>query len=124
MLICFIQRNMIMTFNRKEAFINDKRRRSYLSSVYTRMYRGKSVLIEGAYGVGKTRFLELIKPKKLMPVCLESLDNKHEILASVLQGLDYESIASHWRTSAHLKKICTLSGFIIIIDEALSLIHI
>lgn len=103
---------------RKEAFINDKRRISYLSSVYTRIYRGQSVLIEGAYGVGKTRFLELIKPKKLMPVRLESLDNKHEILASVLQGLDYESIASHWRTSAHLKKICTLSGFFIIIDEA------
>lgn len=117
MLICFIQRNAIMTFSRKKDFINDKRRISYLSSVYTRIYRGQSVLIEGAYGVGKTRFLELIKPKKLMPVCLESLDNKHEILASILQGLDYESTASHWRTSAHLKKICTLSGFFIIIDE-------
>jgi len=107
-----------MTFNRKKAFINDKRRISYLASVYTRMYRGQSVLVEGAYGVGKTRFLELIKPKKLMPVGLESLDNKHEILASILQGLDYESIASHWRTSAYLKKICTLSGFFIVIDEA------
>ena len=106
-----------MTFSRKKDFINDKRRISYLSSVYTRIYRGQSVLIEGAYGVGKTRFLELIKPKKLMPVCLESLDNKHEILASILQGLDYESTPSHWRTSAHLKKICTLSGFFIIIDE-------
>jgi thymidine kinase len=113
-----MQRNMTMTFNRKEAFINDKRRISYLASVYTRMYRGQSVLVEGAYGVGKTRFLELIKPKKLMPVGLESLDNKHEILASILQGLDYESIASHWRTSAYLKKICTLSGFFIVIDEA------
>ena len=106
-----------MTFSRKKDFINDKRRISYLSSVYTRIYRGQSVLIEGAYGVGKTRFLELIKPKKLMPVWLESLDNKHEILASILQGLDYESTPSHWRTSAHLKKICTLSGFFIIIDE-------
>ena len=106
-----------MTFSRKKDFINDKRRISYLSSVYTRIYRGQSVLVEGAYGVGKTRFLELIKPKKLMPVCLESLDNKHEILASILQGLDYESTPSHWRTSAHLKKICTLSGFFIIIDE-------
>ena len=76
------------------------------------------MLIEGAYGVGKTRFLGLIKPKKLMPVGLESLDNKHEILASILQGLDYESIASHWRTSAYLKKICRLSGFFIVIDEA------
>jgi ABC-type lipoprotein export system ATPase subunit len=48
-----------MKNKRKEHFINDKRRRSYLASVYTRMYRGKSALIEGAYGAGKTRFLQL-----------------------------------------------------------------
>ena len=106
-----------MTFDRKENFINDKRRVSYLQSVYTRMYQGQSVLIEGVYGVGKTRFIELIKPKKLTTVWLESLDNKHEILASVLQELNYEAKASHWRTSTHLKKICDLSGFFIIIDE-------
>ncbi|MCP3922475.1 MAG: ATP-binding protein [Desulfobacterales bacterium] len=106
-----------MDNNRKETFINDKRRISYLRSVYTRMYRGQSVLIEGAYGVGKTRFLELIKPKKLTTVWLESLDNKHEILASILQELNYEAVASHFRTSTHLKKICSLSGFFIVIDE-------
>ena len=107
-----------MTFNRKENFINDQRRISYLRSVYTRMYRGQSILIEGVYGVGKTKFLELIKPKKLTTVWLESLDNKHETMASILQELNYEAKASHWRTSAHLKKICKLSGFFIIIDEA------
>jgi len=85
---------------RKEHFINDERRRSYLASVYTRMYRGKSALIEGAYGAGKTRFLQLIKPKKLKPVWLESLDNKHEILASILQELNYEGVA----TQAHIPK--------------------
>jgi len=107
-----------MTFNRKEDFINDQRRISYLRSVYTRMYRGQSILIEGVYGVGKTKFLELIKPKKLTTVWLESLDNKHETMASILQELNYEAKASHWRTSTHLKKICNLSGFFIIIDEA------
>ena len=107
-----------MTFNRKENFINDQRRISYLRSAYTRMYRGQSILIEGVYGVGKTKFLELIKPKKLTTVWLESLDNKHETMASILQELNYEAKASHWRTSAHLKKICNLSGFFIIIDEA------
>ena len=107
-----------MTINRKESFINDKRRLSYLTSVYSRIYRGQSVLIEGAYGVGKTRFLELLNPKKLKTVRLESLDKKHEILASLLQELNYEAIASHWRTSSHLKKICSLSGFYIVIDEA------
>jgi thymidine kinase len=105
-------------FKRKENFINDQRRISYLRSVYTRIYRKQSVLIEGAYGAGKTRFLELIQPKKLTSVRLESLDNKHEMLSSILQALNYEAAASHWRTSAHLKKVCSLSGFIILIDEA------
>ena len=75
-------------------------------------------MIEGAYGVGKTRFLKLIKPKKIMTVWLESLDNKHEILASILQELNYEAEATYRRTSKHLKKICSLSGFFIVIDEA------
>jgi len=107
-----------MTYSRKEDFINDKRRISYLVSVNTRIYRGQSVLIEGAYGYGKTRFLDMIKPKKLKTVRLESLDNKHEILSSILQALDYDVKASHFRTSSYLKKICSLSGFCIIIDEA------
>ena len=107
-----------LTVKRKESFINDQRRKAYLASVYTRIYRRQSVLIEGTYGVGKTRFLELLQPKKLMPVRLESLDNKHEIMASILQALNYDALASHYRTSAHLKKICRLSGFIIVIDEA------
>ena len=81
-----------MTSSRKEAFINDKRRVSYLASVYTRMYRGQSVLIEGAYGVGKTRFLELIKPKKLMPVGLESLDNKHGVFPASVLGSAGDSL--------------------------------
>jgi hypothetical protein len=41
---------------RKESFINDKRRISYLASVYNRITRGKSVLIEGGYGAGKPAF--------------------------------------------------------------------
>ena len=110
--------NNELIVKRKENFINDKRRIAYLASVYTRIYRQQSILIEGDYGVGKTRFLKLIRPKKLFTVRLESLEKKHEILASILQALNYDALASHWRTSAHLKKICNLSGFIVIIDEA------
>ena len=43
---------------RKEDFINDKRRVAYLGAIYNRIYRGQSVLIEGDYGVGKSRFLK------------------------------------------------------------------
>jgi len=102
---------------RKEHFINDKRRVSYLGAVYNRIYRGQSVLIEGDYGVGKSQFLKLLKPKKLQPVWVESLFNVHEILASILQELNYEAKSTYRRTPAHLKMICNLSDFFIVIDE-------
>ena len=103
---------------RKQSFISDKRRVSYLAAVYNRIYRGQSVLIEGEYGVGKTRFLELLKPKKLQGVWVESLFNVHEILASILQGMNYEAVASYRRTPQHLQMIRNLSDYYIIIDEA------
>ncbi len=103
---------------RKEDFINDDRRVSYLSGTYNRVYRGKSVLIEGDYGVGKSRFLDLIKPKKLKVVKVESLFNIHVILASILQKLDYEAVATYRRTHKHLNMIYQLSNLVIIIDEA------
>lgn len=103
---------------RKEDFINDKRRVSYLHAIYNRIYRGQSVLIEGDYGVGKSRFLELIQPKKLNIVWVESLDNIHEILASILQQLNFEAPPTYRRKSKHLKMLCDLSGFIILLDEA------
>lgn len=103
---------------RKESFINDKRRVSYLAAVYNRIYRGQSVLIEGDYGVGKSRFLKLIKPKKLQGVWVESLFNVHVILSSILQGLNYEATATYRRTPDHLKMIQNLTNYFIVIDEA------
>jgi DNA transposition AAA+ family ATPase len=106
---------------RKENFINDKRRVSYLASVYYRINHGKSVLIEGGYGAGKTRFLQLIQPKKLHPVWVESLFNVHVMLASILEQLNYEATANYRRSPKYLKLICNLSNFFIIIDEATDL---
>jgi len=103
---------------RKESFINDKRRVSYLSSVYYRINHGKSVLIEGGYGSGKTRFLQLIQPKKRRAVWVESLFNVHEILASILKDLNYEASASYRRSPGYLKLICGLSDYFLVIDEA------
>jgi hypothetical protein len=103
---------------RKESFINDKRRVSYLSSVYYRINHGKSVLIEGGYGAGKTRFLQLIQPKKRRAVWVESLFNVHEILASILKDLNYEASASYRRSPGYLKMICGLSDYFLVIDEA------
>lgn len=102
----------------KEDFISDKRRISYLSATYSRIYRGQSVLIEGDFGAGKTRFLQLLHPKKLHAIWVESLFNIHETLASILQELNYDTPATYRRTPQYLKMICRLSNCFIIIDEA------
>ena len=102
----------------KENFISDKRRVSYLGATYNRIYRGQSVLIEGDFGAGKTRFLELLRPKKLQAVWVESLFNIHETLASILKELNYDTTATYRRTPQYLKIICNLSNCFIIIDEA------
>jgi len=102
----------------KESFISDKRRVSYLRATYNRIYRGQSVLIEGDFGAGKTRFLELLRPKKLHAVWVEFLFNIHETLASILKELNYDTTATYRRTPQYLKMICNLSNCFIIIDEA------
>ncbi len=112
------QRENRMKPRRKESFINDKRRVSYLHAIYNRIYRGQSVLVEGDYGVGKSRFLELIKPTKLSRVSVESLDNIHEIMAAILEQLDFEVKPIYINKAKHLKMIRGLTGFIILIDEA------
>lgn len=102
----------------KENFISDKRRLSYLGATYNRIYRGQSVLIEGGFGAGKTRFLELLRPKKLHAIWVESLFNIHETLASILKELNYDTTATYRRSPQYLKMICNLSNCFIIIDEA------
>ena len=102
----------------KKDFISDKRRVSYLSATYNRIYRGKSVLIEGDFGAGKTRFLKLLRPKQLNAVWAESLFNIHETLAAILKELNYDTTATYRRTPQYLKMICKLSNCFIIMDEA------
>jgi thymidine kinase len=107
-----------INMKRKEDFINDKRRVSYLSAIYNRIYRGQSVLVEGGYGVGKSRFLQLLRPKKLHPVWVESLFNIHETLAAILKQLNFDTTATYRRTPEYLKMVCNLSNIVLIIDEA------
>ncbi len=102
----------------KEDFISDKRRVSYLAATYNRIYRGQSVLIEGDFGAGKTQFLELLRPKKLHAIWVESLFNIHETVASILKELNYDTNATYRRTPQYLKMICNLSNCFIMIDEA------
>ncbi len=75
-------------------------------------------MIEGDYGVGKSRFLELIAPKKLRKAPVESLFGVHETMASILRELNYDATAHYRRTPEYLKTIRGLSDCILIIDEA------
>ncbi len=101
----------------KEGFIHDQRRVSYLNAIYNTIYRGKSILIEGGYSAGKSRFLELIKPPNLQVVKLESLDKTHQLLAAILQQLKYDALPAYHMMSQHLKMISEINDFIIIVDE-------
>lgn len=49
---------------------------------------------------------------------METLFNIHELLASILQELNYDAKATYRRTPHHLKQICSLSGFFIVMDES------
>jgi len=104
--------------SKKTNFINDKRRRSYLGVIYNSIYRGKSILIEGDYSVGKSRFLEFIQPQKLKKIHLESLDKIHEILASILEQLNYDVKVGYHLCSQHLHRIIQHPNYLIIVDEA------
>lgn len=108
---------------KKQNLIHDQRRISYLNALYNRIYRGKSVLIEGDYGVGKSQFLTLIESKKLKLISLESLDKTHELLASILQQLNFDEKPAYHLMSQHLRQINGLSGFALLVDEANDLDH-
>ncbi len=101
-------------------FISDKRRVSYQHAIYARMYMGKSVLIEGAFGSGKSSFLrQFVNPQKLQVIQVESLDNIHTVLAQMLRALEYEASPNAYYTSQNLRTVCGLAGnFVVFVDEA------
>ncbi len=65
-------------------------------------YHQYNQLPESKQEIARFNAFKLIKPKKRKIVWVESLNNIHEILASILQQLDYEASPSWRRTSKHL----------------------
>ena len=102
----------------KFKFISDKRRKSYINAVNARISRGKSVLVEGNYGSGKSSFLELIEPKNMRVITAEPLSNIHHILPQLLRQLDYDANMDYRRTPQYLDMLCNSDKqFTIMIDE-------
>jgi predicted AAA+ superfamily ATPase len=69
-------------------FIKDKMREVYLNGIYQRILEGKSVLVVGQYGCGKTVLLSQILPRNKKIVKIESLASVHMLLPDILRQLD------------------------------------
>jgi len=99
-------------------FIRDEMRARYINAIYNRIRIGKSVLLTGRYGSGKSFLLDKIRPKTRRVIRLESLNPLTDMLASILQQLEYDVKKSNHYKMDHLRMICAASnGAVIVMDE-------
>ncbi len=98
--------------------IKDDIRKSHLDAICKRIHKGKSILIIGKFGSGKTELLKLIRPKKRATAYLESLGPLHYLLGSILKRLDYNCTPQKTKIMEYLETICSIKDAVIIIDEA------
>jgi len=101
----------------KSKIIVDESRSSYLKSIYKRIYKGKSTLITGEIGSGKTVFLKTICPEKLKISNVESLGSLNHILLSILKQQQYKYTLKINKSVEYLEAICGLNKIIITIDD-------
>ncbi len=102
----------------KSKFIEDDMHKAHLKNIYKRIKRGKSVLLVGNYGAGKSTFLDQIRPKKRTIVHAESLSPRHYLLGSILQKLGYDCKPQKSKIMEYLDAICDIKDALIIIDDA------
>jgi len=104
-------------------YIKDDIREAYLNAINNRIRNGKSALVVGKYGCGKSSLLDQVRPPKKRPVVrIESLAPLHHLLSSILVQLNYAvNRKSTGNALLHLEEICTVGKekrAVIIIDEA------
>ena len=97
--------------------IVDDIRRSFLNMTYNRIEKGKSTLFIGKIGAGKTKFLDLIRPKKLTITRVESLGSLNYFLVSILRQKEYNVAPKMNRSTEYLEAICKIKNMVIIIDD-------
>lgn len=100
-----------------ELFIKDKQRKLLNDQLYNRIRRGKSCLVVGEFGRGKTAFLDQIKPKHRIVIKVDSLLSANMMLNKIKSklGLNIKT-AMPVEIISELKKHKT--RFLILIDEA------
>ena len=101
--------------------IIDGSRRSLLKNIYKRIDRGKSSLIIGEIGFGKTFLLEQIRPEKVKISNVESLGSLNYILASILRQQQYRFTSKKNKSVEYLEAICGIKKIMITIDDVTDL---
>jgi len=97
--------------------IVDKSRRTHFKTIYKRIYKGKSTLIIGEIGSGKTFFLKTICPDKLKISSVESLGSLNHTLLSILKQQQCKYALKINKSVEYLEAICGLKKIIITIDD-------
>jgi len=97
--------------------IIDEQRNLFFKKIYKRINEGKSSLITGKIGSGKTVFLKSIDPEKLKILSVESLGSLNHILCSILKQQKYKFSIKMNKSADYLEAICKFRKIIITIDD-------
>jgi len=104
--------------NMEKKLIKDELRHLYLNIINKRIKEGKSTLILGKNGSGKTKLIEQIQSGKRTTVNSDSIASLHYFLASILQQLNYSYEPKLNKIMVYLDTIRKSKNALIIIDEA------
>ncbi|ETR68191.1 MAG: transposase (ATPase domain protein) [Candidatus Magnetoglobus multicellularis str. Araruama] len=97
----------------------DNRRTSKIISFRNkkRIRKGKSTLVTGEIGFGKTKFLDQVRSDNLMSCKIESLGSLNYILVSILRQKKYRFTPKMHKSAAYLEAICGIKDTVIVIDD-------
>jgi len=99
-----------------DGFIKDRMREVYLEGIYRRISEGKSTLIVGEYGCGKTRILDEIEPRNKKIVRVESLSTLTDLFENILRQVSRNVKVNLIKKASYLEMICEYE-FCLIVDE-------
>lgn len=108
---------VVMIANRKPVFVKDKQRESFLNVIHNRLERGKSSLIIGTYGCGKTGLLGQIRPKKRV-AWVNAVQPVHLILSEILDQLGRKVNPRNLQNKGLYLNMILEQKFVLLIDEA------
>jgi len=94
-------------------FIVDEMRKTYLNAIHNRIARGKSVLITGKFGSGKSVLLSNISPPSGKVIWVNALGSPSQILGNIL-GINKPSPQGAF---TYMQELVKQDDIIVIVDE-------